>query len=293
MHLLNLDSKTWLLAAMAGWAVAAAQAGTGNVCASATATLPVRSPQALTGTAFAQQVSALNDAERELAIREALLAGNLPDFLRRAVPLEMQGEGRDGVPTRLVLCVLPDYLAIGSDADFLRMPMGLDTALGLARAFGFSLPTRRIVDAIYLQASVRLAPQPLPPGEQMRSTAYYLRHQQILQQQWVEAGAAPGRLAAGHKKDLVLSRRLWLQPGRVAIYGWHREVGLPIQPLSLVHAAAYADYSHGVRLIAQTAYRDGRPVSLFELLSEEPWFRLLSDEGPLPAAGELVRSGSP
>ena len=50
-------------------------------------------------------------------------------------------------------------------------------------------------------------------------------------------------LTAGPRKDLVLTSRLWLDPGKVAIYGWHRARGAPIQPLSTVHGAGYADYS--------------------------------------------------
>jgi len=54
-----------------------------------------------------------------------------------------------------------------------------------------------------------------------------------------------GELTSGDKKDLVLTSLLWRVPGRVAIYGWHRAVNQPIQPLSKVHGARYADYSPG------------------------------------------------
>ena len=53
------------------------------------------------------------------------------------------------------------------------MPMGLRTALAAAARFGFALPTPRMVDAIYEQAEFHLRPQPLPPGPEMRSNAYY------------------------------------------------------------------------------------------------------------------------
>jgi hypothetical protein len=64
-----------------------------------------------------------------------------------------------------------------------------------------------------------------------------------------QAQVAGGVLLAGHKKDLVLTRKLATRPNRVAIYGWHQLSGEPIQPVSTVHVAEYADYSHGVRLI--------------------------------------------
>ena len=73
---------------------------------------------------------------------------------------------------------------------------------------------------------------------------------------------------AGHKKDLVLTNRLWQVPDRVAIYGWHRDVDRPIQPLSTVHGARYADYSHGVRLVSDTVYINGRKRPIDEVLGE-------------------------
>ena len=56
----------------------------------------------------------------------------------------------------ITICVAPDYLAIGSDSDFIRIPMGLETALSVTEHYGFTLPTRKMVDAIYDQAEVKL-----------------------------------------------------------------------------------------------------------------------------------------
>jgi hypothetical protein len=185
---------------------------------------------------------------------------------------------------------LPDYLSIGSSRDFLLVPVGLYTALAVADAFGFTLPTPKIVDAIYRQAAVHLAPQPLPPGGTMRSTAYYVRHNALVLAQRAETAAPLGALTAGHKKDLVLTKRLWHSPGRVAIYGWHRDANAPIQPLSTFHGAQYADYSHGVRLVSMTAFVDGQPRSIFDLLADPRFSRLLSDEGPLTGLQQTLRA---
>jgi hypothetical protein len=67
----------------------------------------------------------------------------------------------------------------------------------------------------------------------------------------------------------------------VAIYGWHRSDGEPIQPLSLFHPNWYVDYSHGVRLVGSMMLVDGalRPVA--EVLKDPSLAPLLSDEGPL------------
>ena len=70
-------------------------------------------------------------------------------------------------------------------------------------------------------------------------------------------------------------------PTRVAIYGWHRLNGQPIQPLSLVHGNKYADYSHGVRFVTNTMDVDGKKVLVQEALRNNDSSILLSDEGAI------------
>jgi hypothetical protein len=251
--------------------------------------IPPRPAGAPTGSDFVRATIGLSEADREPLIARALLAGDVPAFLRRLRPVTLEGEAR-GRTVRVTICVTPDYLAVGSDSDFLRIPMALPTALAVARRFGFVLPTPKMVDAIYEQADVRLQPQPLPAGPQMRSTAYYWRHENRIRAQRRALGAPLGLLIAGDKKDLVLSNRLLEKPDRVAIYGWHRGDGDPIQPLSIRHGVRYADYSHGVRLVSTTAYVDGKPRSLTDLLEDPQLAELLSDEGPVSGAVALMDS---
>jgi hypothetical protein len=259
-------------------------------CAASAPGIPARTEQAPGAHAFLASVASLGDHERDAAIRHELLAGNVPGFLRQLRPVSIAGHLRDGRSVQLTLCVLSDYLGLGSDRDFLLVPMGLDSALDVASRFGFVLPTRRMVDLIYRAAAVHLVPQPLPAGDQMRSAAYLQRHDALVEQQRAAQGAAPGALTAGHKKDLVLTERLWQQPGRVAIYGWQHPDGKPIQSLSTVHGARYADYSHGIRLVSQTLYVDGRPTRLLDALADAQLAPLLSDEGPLPQAASWLAS---
>lgn len=270
------------LAAGFGWALATADAPLAEVCPGALANaIPARAANASAGSDFVQQSAELSEAARETAIAEELIAGNLPGFLRRLRPVTLAAPRDD---LRVTVCVMPDYLALGSDEDFLRLPMGLPTALDVAGRFGFLLPTARMVDAIYEQAEVRLRPQPLPPGDTMRSIAYFWQHQGRIQAQRLALGASLGALMAGQKKDVVLTNRLLAKPGRVAIYGWHESAGRPIQPLSTVHGARYADYSHGVRLVSAVAYVDGVARPLADLLEDPRLAGLVSDEGPISRA---------
>jgi hypothetical protein len=252
------------------------------------AKIPARHASALTGSEFAHRVEGLSGLDREERIQSELLAGDMPEFLRQVVPITMSGELPDGRNVKITVCVLTDYLAIGSDRDFLFIPMRLATALNVAGQFGFTLPTKKIVDAIYDQAAVRLAPQPLPASDEMRSTDYYWHHNELIAEQRTELGVEPGVLTAGHKKDLVITNRLWRFPDRVAIYGWHRAIDCPIQPLSTVHGARYADYSHGVRLVSTTICVNGKSMSIFEALADPELARLLSGEGPLFRVTDLI-----
>ena len=245
--------------------------------------IPERPSHSLTGSQFVELVSKIDDHLRERLISEQLLKGNLPNFLRKLKPVKLQQRNKSGRMVSATIFVTPDYLAIGSQADFIRMPMDYHTARMVATQFGFILPTRRVVDAIYKQSQNHFTPQPLPPGPQMCSTGYYQRHNQKILQQRYSRGIALGELVSGHKKDVVISNRLTRKPGRIAIYGWHKADGKPIQPLSTVHGAGYADYSHGIRLVSEKVLVDGKLCSVYDILKDPELAPLLSDEGPMAA----------
>jgi hypothetical protein len=120
----------------------------------------------------------------------------------------------------------------------------------------------------------------------MTSTAYFEAHDRKIRTQM--GGFPPGGLTAGHKKDYVLTNRLARARSQEAIYGWHRAVDQPIQPLSLLHGARYADYSHGVRLVSESVFVDGVPRSFYDLLEQPRPARLLSDEGVIANARTLM-----
>lgn len=261
------------------WSGAIAAAPRGPCSDSLTQRIPARAVNAVGGRAFAEQIRGLGDDERESRIRGELQAGNIPNFLRRLVPIRLQSPISAGAIVEVVICAAPDYLAIGSDHDFLLMPMRLATALSAASDYGFTLPTTRLVDAIYAQAATHFVPQPLPAGTEMRSTEYSLRHNELVGLQRSELGVSLGALIAGDKKDLVLTNRLQDHLDRVAIYGWHTSDGRPIQGLSTVHGWRYADYSHGVRLISTQVFVDGEPRSIFDVLQDIRLARVLNNEG--------------
>jgi hypothetical protein len=245
---------------------------------------------ALDGSAFARQVATLSGTERDAVVGPMLLAGDIPQFLRRLRPVTLRAQSGSGKNDVVTICVMPDYLAIGSDEDFVRVPMGLRTAAAIATRFGFLLPTTKIVDAIYSEADIRVRPEPLPAGPEMRSTEYFVRHDRLVRQESLIDGLMPGMLLAGQKKDLVITNRLRASPGRVAIYGWHIEDHKPIQSLSTFHGENYADYSHGVRLVSAIAYVGTEQRSLLDILQDPRLATVVSSEGPIQNVRALIAS---
>ena len=241
-----------------------------------TLNLPPRPEGALTGKQFLESTKGMDRKQRESAILKEIQQGNVPDFARQMREIQVNSNGHNGT-----LRVMPDYLAIGSNDDFVRIPMDPKTAQKIADQTGTSLPTTKMVDDIYKQADTRLTPQPLPPGAQMMSNDYYGRHNNMVEQQMAGRGAEHGLLTAGHQKDLVISNRLTQHPDRVAIYGWHQQNGKPIQGLSTVHENSYADYSHGVRLVGGTMLVDGQERPVSEVLQDPALAGLISNEGAL------------
>jgi hypothetical protein len=140
--------------------------------------IPKRPDDAVGGTAFFKTIDKLTMAAREEAIEREILRGNIPDFLRTFQSVTISAKDAAGKEQTVAIKVMPDYLAIGSDADFVRVPMTPKTAARIADAFGCTLPTRKVVDEVYRTAAVKLEPKPLTQNRE--SPAAFLRHNSII-----------------------------------------------------------------------------------------------------------------
>lgn len=245
--------------------------------------IPPRSVNAPTGSEFAEEVRSSEYAPgyREQRILYELLHGNMPAWYRNLVKIEAR-ETINGKPHVVVYRVMPDYLAIGSDEDYLRVSMKPLTAQVFADRYGFMLPTRKMSDRIHAAAKVKLNPYPISPHSE--AFELFVEHNAILQRQWEQAGAQPGDLVAGHKKDVVISTRLDKEATNVMIYGWHDKSGRPLQPLSGSHYIWFTDYSQCYRMVHRVVEVDGQSMSLGELLAHPELHVLVSDEGPVRTA---------
>lgn len=241
--------------------------------------LPERAQGAPSGTEFMKRIQKLPAEARERMIVKEILNGNIPQFQRQLVPVERKIASGPYKGKVMRYWVLPDYLAIGSDRDFVRVPLNMISIRTLAQKLNLSLPTQPMVDDIYAQAQVKLKPTTLPSGREMSSVRYFYEHNSLVQNQLEHSSWKPGMLVAGHKKDVVQSLRLIQKPQAVAIYGWHRSGGSPIQPLSTVHGAEYADYSHGVRYVSNVVEVNNMVVDLRNVLSQKLSTTLATNPG--------------
>jgi hypothetical protein len=234
------------------------------------------------GHAFMGGLTTASVPAREAAMLAEILRGNVPPSLTRLAAVPVAGGGRTGT-----IFVAPDYLGIGSDADFVRTPLNALSAQAIADQLGCVLPTTKLVNAIWHAAPHKLAPLPWGPpfDASMLSTARFVAHSDRIAAQ--RAATPLEELVAGDKKDVVLTKAIATHPGHVAIYGWQLPNGQPIQPLATVHAITYADYSHGVRLVLGTMLVDGVEIALADVLADASLCALVTDEGP----GALPRYG--
>jgi len=258
--------------AYTGWIERPAPVFTNRVAAS---TLPPRPVGAPGGVEFMQSLAGLDRDARETAVLRELKSGNIPDFLRSLVPITVKATDAEGREHTAVYQVMPDYLAIGSDRDFVRVPMNPHTAQAFCDAFGFVLPTTKMVDDIWREAVSKLVPQPLTQSREDPLT--FLAHNRMIEDQL--AGQYLGELRAGHKKDVVTTNLIHERPKRLAIYGWHFPGGEPIQPLTTVHVDWYVDYSHGIRPVQGAIKVDGADMPYPLVLRDPKLHVLLSNEG--------------
>lgn len=248
------------------------------LAASCSRYLMVDAPPRLSGTggnAFVKSIYSANWEQRDSAVVAEIFSGNIPSFLLKFQPVHTSiFDSATAQTIHAVLFVSPDYLSVGNDADWVRMPVTPGAAQKIADSFHCFLPTRKLVNDIYRHASVKLEPIPLFAFRDSTPTMHH-HHLMVEGQRRQQPG-----LIAGIKKDLVISSRVAKdqRPNRVAIYGWHRLDGVPIQPLYTGHVSWYVDYSHGVRLVYEKLKVNGRWMHYTDVLLHPLLRKLICDE---------------
>jgi hypothetical protein len=239
-----------------------------------TTLIKIQRQSSLGGSAFYKQAAPMKWKERDSFALSQILQGDIPGFLKKFVRINTQITSNDGKVIRAHYYVMPDYLSIGTDEDFARIPLTPMAAQQIADSFHCFLPTRKIVTDVYDQAKVKLEPVPMYAFRD--STVTMWQHHLIIEGQRKQRKG----LIAGIKKDVVITEKLTrdAKPDRVAIYGWHKLDGKAIQPLYTGHVNWYVDYSHGIRLVYRTIWVNNKRMNYIEVLKNPELRKLLCDE---------------
>ena len=186
--------------------------------------LPHRNQNSISGSEFIKQALLVDKNKQENLILKEILSGNFPKFIRKWERIDVTLNLANSKTIKAYYYVLPDYLMIGSDDNFCRIPMQPKTAQMIADKFNCFLSTRKICNDVYKAAKVKLEPYPLTEFRDSLITFY--QHNQLIEQQ------RKGRkgLIAGIKKDVVISSAMIRREkqNRVVIYTRHKIIGKTI-----------------------------------------------------------------
>jgi len=249
---------------------------------------PRRSDTALKGSEFAQRwpgkTAPADWVGREEAIARELTSGNVPPFLWQWKEIVARESG-----PRALYLVTPDVLAIGSDTDFLRIPMDAVTAQRVADHYACLLPTAKMVNQIFEQARVQLvaitkqynwdekARTDSEPDRSIKGAAMagYVIHNDLIEAQL--KGGSRDRLVAGHKKEIIIGPGMERYPDKLYFCGFHqpsqRGPGNSNGFFQLgagpsIHTSNFADYAQGVRLVNPYMTIDGETKMIADVLKD-------------------------
>jgi hypothetical protein len=241
------------------------------------------------GSEFVKALPA-SPAKREEAIVSAVREGHVAPIDWREIHSEHEGR-------RAILWVSGDALRIGDASDSVRVSVTARSAQVIADILGCILPTTRICDLIWEQATVRVPPcsQKLPPADPrpIACGTRVLQHHERVEE---KVGGGKG-LIENVGKYWVLSNRLAGDPSKAANYGWFDAAGGArfasgpspqtkpgkhrlFQPLGMAHGIDHVDYAQVVRLVRRWAMIDGVRRDLVEVLQDRELAALVSDEEP-------------
>lgn len=230
------------------------------------------------GSEFVATLDAKATPAREAAILQAVR-----DQLYR--PIQWFGIQSKIGSHSCILYVASDALAIGEEDDYVRVNVTHRTAQQIADVLGYALPTTKISDLAFMQASVVILPCTQKPDMWMAHTARMVQHSNAV------TSNIYGRvgLVAPVGKDWVLTNKLVGKPHLAANYGWHVNTAPFVgpggahvyQPLGLAHNLDHVDYSQVLRLVNRCVVVDGQDMLLEDVLTSDELSLLLSDEGTL------------
>jgi hypothetical protein len=246
-----------------------------------------QTPVGLSGSEWLEQqyakVDPGDESARHLLVLEQVARHNMPDTWDDWVTVTVHG--RKG--TVVEFEVSPHALRIGTNQDWVEVPLDGPHAAAAAEILGHTLCTAWMVEQVYAQAkkhggaihyfaaaeiATSLGLQgwnnDVPDGEKMKSPEFF-QQRSILLQNWLNDHAiAPGTLVAGYFKTVVPPVDGLTRHGGLEMLGGHTDQGEKIQSLSGgFHGRIFFDYSHNIRLVKNGIRVQGQAMTLTEFFS--------------------------
>ena len=224
-----------------------------------------------------------DESVRHRLVLEQVALGNMPDTWDDWVTVTVKG--RRG--TVVDFEVSPHGLRIGTNADWVEVPLDGPHSAAAAEILGYQLCTAWMVEQIYNQArkhggmvhyfaaaeiadSLRLLDwkHDAPDGEMMKSPEFFQQRSTLLQDWLNEHAIEPDTLISGYFKTVVPPIDGLTRNGGLEMVGGHTEQGRKIQSLSGgFHPRSFFDYSHNIRLAKDSIRVQGRAMALREFWS--------------------------
>lgn len=184
--------------------------------------------------------------------------------------------------------VTDDAIAVGTDADWIRVPVRHATAQRIADHFGALLPTTKIVDLAWQQAQTRIDAHQQPFSTTTETSLVY--HDAIEAER-----KGRGGLTRTVGKEFVNANKLKNWPDYMVQYGMHSPTarwtgpgGLKVwQPCALdvtsppPHNLWHTDYSSMATLVHPTCQIDGIERAIADVLRDPELAPLFSHEGAM------------
>jgi hypothetical protein len=231
-----------------------------------------------------QKLSAApTQAKREQEIGRFLEIGTLPNFIFEPTVITVTDK-----INILEYKVCSEYLCLGTEQEYMHIPMSPLTCKEFMLQRDFVLPTPTMSKQIYSASKIKpgvISWSDLYKNKTKKynrdSTMCYVDHSNRLQEIIKVKGSKSGELIGGHKKDVVLTNMLTNQKykNNVAIYGWFNTDGSMIQNLNAVdHVVTYVDYSHGLRMVYNKCKLNGQDATIKQIWNDTNLCKLLHDD---------------
>ena len=243
-----------------------------------------------------------------------MLKGNMPPFLDQRIACHTEAV-IDGGYYKLTYYVKPNYLAIGTDADFILWPLSIIDLQNFCDAFvmtaasdptdkssKYFIPPKKIVFNNWLASTCKIPPQALGASDQMTWPVKIGEEQARINAAMIKAGcqitdfsrakkayiSAPNMAnTGGPTKEGVLHFTGWygtqqIIPNERKVGEWNGQTVYGVQGGDDTggHEASYADYSHGCDVVYYDCDVNGMAFEFDQICTHPKLHVLVSDQGP-------------